>query len=95
MTDAPTRDRLLTAATELLTASPEVSTRAICERAGVQAPTLYHYFGNKQGLLAAVVEDRFTTTCWPWRRTPTRSRHCARAGTTMSASAWRTRTTTR
>ena len=60
MTDAPTRDRLLVAAGELLTESPEVSTRAICERAGVQAPTLYHYFGNKQGLLAAVVELRFT-----------------------------------
>lgn len=60
MTDSPTRDRLLAAAGELLTESPDVSTRAICERAGVQAPTLYHYFGNKQGLLAAVVEDRFT-----------------------------------
>jgi AcrR family transcriptional regulator len=32
-----------------------VSTRAICERAGVQAPTLYHHFGSKQGLLEAVV----------------------------------------
>ncbi|MGB3444734.1 MAG: TetR/AcrR family transcriptional regulator [Actinophytocola sp.] len=61
MTDSPTRDRLLTAADELLTESPDVSTRAICERAGVQAPTLYHHFGNKQGLLAAMVEDRFTT----------------------------------
>ncbi|WP_459709037.1 TetR/AcrR family transcriptional regulator [Actinophytocola sp. KF-1] len=60
MTDAPTRDRLLVAAGELLTESPDVSTRAICERAGVQAPTLYHYFGNKQGLLAAVVETGFT-----------------------------------
>lgn len=60
MTDSPTRDRLLTAAAELLTESPEVSTRAVCERAGVQAPSLYHHFGNKQGLLAAMVEDRFT-----------------------------------
>lgn len=60
MTDSPTRDRLLAAAGELLTESPDVSTRAICDRAGVQAPTLYHYFGNKQGLLAAVVEARFT-----------------------------------
>ena len=59
MTDSSTRDRLLAAAGELLTESPEVSTRAICERAGVQAPTLYHYFGNKQGLIAAVVETRF------------------------------------
>jgi AcrR family transcriptional regulator len=60
MTDGSTRDRLLAAAGELLTESPDVSTRAICDRAGVQAPTLYHYFGNKQGLLAAVVETRFT-----------------------------------
>jgi AcrR family transcriptional regulator len=58
-----TRDRLLGAAAELLTESTgrDVSTRAICERAGVQAPTLYHYFGNKQGLLDAVVDEAFTT----------------------------------
>jgi AcrR family transcriptional regulator len=66
MTDAPgssTRDRLLEAAAALLAESTnrEVSTRAICDRAGVQAPTLYHHFGNKQGLLDAVVADRFTT----------------------------------
>lgn len=65
MTDpkgSSTRDRLLLAAAELLTASAnrEVSTRAICERAGVQAPTLYHHFGSKQGLLDAVVTQRFT-----------------------------------
>ena len=53
-----TRDRLLRAAAELLDAAPgqAVSTRAICERAGVRAPTLYHHFGSKQGLLDAVVE---------------------------------------
>lgn len=52
------RDRLLRAAAELLDAAPgePVSTRAICERAGVRAPTLYHHFGSKQGLLDAVVE---------------------------------------
>ena len=61
-TGSTTRDRLLHAAAELLRESTnrDVSTRAICERAGVQAPTLYHYFGNKQGLLDAVVNDRFT-----------------------------------
>ncbi|MCX2934980.1 TetR/AcrR family transcriptional regulator [Mycobacterium sp. CVI_P3] len=53
-----TRDRLLRAAAELLDAAPgePVSTRAICARAGVGAPTLYHHFGSKQGLLDAVVE---------------------------------------
>lgn len=57
-----TRDRLLLAAAQLLQESGnrDVSTRAICERAGVQAPTLYHYFGSKQGLLDAVVNHGFT-----------------------------------
>jgi AcrR family transcriptional regulator len=52
------RDRLLAAAAELLDAAQgaPVSTRAICDRAGVRAPTLYHHFGNKQGLVDAVVE---------------------------------------
>lgn len=52
------RDRLLRAAAELLDAAPgdPVSTRAICARAGVRAPTLYHHFGSKQGLVDAVVE---------------------------------------
>ncbi|WP_328449792.1 TetR/AcrR family transcriptional regulator [Amycolatopsis sp. NBC_00438] len=57
-----TRDRLLLAAGQLLHEADggAVSTRAICERAGVQAPTLYHHFGNKQGLLDAVVNYGFT-----------------------------------
>ena len=55
---ASARDRLLAAAAELLDAAQgaPVSTRAICDRAGVRAPTLYHHFGNKQGLVDAVVE---------------------------------------
>ncbi|UOZ07302.1 MULTISPECIES: TetR/AcrR family transcriptional regulator [unclassified Amycolatopsis] len=57
-----TRDRLLLAAGQLLHEADggAVSTRAICERAGVQAPTLYHHFGSKQGLLDAVVNYGFT-----------------------------------
>jgi AcrR family transcriptional regulator len=56
-----TRDRLLLAAADLLDAAQggEVSTRAICEAAGVQAPTLYHHFGNKQNLLDAVITHGF------------------------------------
>jgi AcrR family transcriptional regulator len=56
-----TRDRLLLAAAQLLHASGggPVSTRAICERAGVQAPTLYHHFGSKQGLIDAVIRHGF------------------------------------
>ena len=30
----------------------------ICEQAGVTKPTLYHYFGSKQGLLDAVLIDK-------------------------------------
>lgn len=54
---AQTRDRLLAAAAELLeeAAGEDVSTRAICDRAGVRAPTLYHHFGSKEGLIDAVV----------------------------------------
>jgi AcrR family transcriptional regulator len=33
----------------------QVTTRAVCEAAGVTAPTLYHHFGDKDGLVAAVV----------------------------------------
>ena len=36
-----------------------VTTREIYLRAGVKAPTLYHHFGDKQGLLDAVVTDAF------------------------------------
>ena len=54
---AQTRDRLLAAAAELLdeAAGEDVSTRAICDRAGVRSPTLYHHFGSKERLLEAVV----------------------------------------
>ena len=52
---------MLHAAAELLDEAQggEVSTRAICDRAGVQAPTLYHHFGSKQGLLDAVLTHGF------------------------------------
>jgi AcrR family transcriptional regulator len=55
---ATARDRLLFAAAKLLDEArgKPVSTRAVCEVAGVQAPTLYHHFGNKQGLFDAVLE---------------------------------------
>lgn len=53
-----TRDRLLRAAAQLLEEAQgeNVSTRSICDLAGVTAPTLYHHFGSKQGLFDAVVE---------------------------------------
>ena len=61
MNTGQTRDRLLLAAAELMHESgePTVSTRAVCERAGVEAPTLYHHFGSKQGLIDAVIQHGF------------------------------------
>jgi AcrR family transcriptional regulator len=52
------KTRILEAASELLGRSPDadISTRAASEAAGVTAPTLYHHFGDKEGLLAAVVD---------------------------------------
>ncbi len=45
----------------MIASSPgeEISLRAICAAVGVKMPTLYHFFGNKQGLLDAVVERGF------------------------------------
>jgi AcrR family transcriptional regulator len=56
-----TRDRVLRAAADLLThgGREAVSTRAISAAAGVQAPTLYRLFGDKEGLLAAVASYGF------------------------------------
>src|SRR6266581_3039433 len=57
------RTRILEAASELLacSADADISTRAVCEAAGVTAPTLYHHFGDKEGLLAAVVDFGWAT----------------------------------
>lgn len=51
-----TRDRIVLAAVELLAANGRaaVSTRSVCALAGVQAPTIYRLFGDKQGLWDAV-----------------------------------------
>src|SRR5579859_3307052 len=59
---ANARDRLLLAAAQLLAESGDrtLSTRAVCKLAGVQAPTLYHHFGSKQGLIDAVINYGFT-----------------------------------
>jgi AcrR family transcriptional regulator len=56
-----TRDRVLRAAADLLTRGGRdaVSTRAVSAAAGVQAPTLYRLFGDKDGLLDAVAAHGF------------------------------------
>lgn len=58
---ADTRTRLLAAAADLIAVAPgeDFSLRAVCDAAGVKMPTLYHFFGSKQGLLDAVVEHGF------------------------------------
>ncbi|GAA4680764.1 TetR/AcrR family transcriptional regulator [Gordonia humi] len=52
---------MLEAAAELIAAAPgeDFSLREVCERVGVRMPTLYHFFGSKQGLIDAVVERGF------------------------------------
>jgi AcrR family transcriptional regulator len=53
---ADTKDTLLDVAYRLLEreGSSALTTRRVCEDAGVTMPTLYHHFGNRDGLLAAV-----------------------------------------
>ncbi|MFH9613568.1 TetR/AcrR family transcriptional regulator [Streptomyces pratensis] len=56
-----TRARILEVAARLVAESPDgdVSTRAVCEAAQVGAPALYRHFGDKEGLLSAVVDHGF------------------------------------
>lgn len=63
MAQPSTRDRIIEAAAALLTAGGReaVSTRAVGAAAGVQAPTIYRLFGDKQGLLDAVASHGFGT----------------------------------
>jgi AcrR family transcriptional regulator len=55
------RTRMLEAAEALLDASPDrdFATRAVVEAVGVGAPVLYRLFGDKNGLLSAVVDYGF------------------------------------
>lgn len=56
--DGVRRSAIVAAALQLLSAGGRValSTRAVSAAAGVQPPTLYRLFGDKQGLLDAVAE---------------------------------------
>jgi AcrR family transcriptional regulator len=56
-----TRERIVAAAAGLLAEGGReaVSTRAVSAAAGVQAPTIYRLFGDKQGLLDAVAAHGF------------------------------------
>ncbi len=52
------REQLLTTALQLFAEQgyASVGVQEICSATGVTKPTLYHYFGSKDGLLAAVLE---------------------------------------
>lgn len=56
-----TRAILVAAALEVLEreGGARFSTRAVCVIAAVSAPTLYHHFGNADGLLSAALEKAF------------------------------------
>lgn len=57
------RTRILAAATDLVAhgGRDALTTRAVAAAAGVQAPTIYRLFGDKDGLLDAVAEHWFAT----------------------------------
>lgn len=62
-TRASTRAAIVDAAAGLLHEGgpTAVTTRGVAERAGVQAPTIYRLFGDKDGLLEAVAEHVMAT----------------------------------
>jgi len=55
------RNALLNAALDLFATRgyDAVGVQEICEAVGVTKPTLYHYFGSKQGLLKSLLKERF------------------------------------
>jgi AcrR family transcriptional regulator len=61
-TGPSTRERILAATADLLTSGGReaVSTRTVSAAAGVQPPTIYRLFGDKQGLLDAVAVRGYT-----------------------------------
>jgi AcrR family transcriptional regulator len=46
------------------------SIRRLAERCGYTAPTIYHYFGDKRGLVDALLEERFADLLKLIRRVP-------------------------
>jgi len=60
---SPGKQRVLEAAQSLFTEGSyaDIGVAQILERAGVQAPTLYHHFGDKEGLFVVWAESAFQT----------------------------------
>ncbi|MBB4687843.1 TetR/AcrR family transcriptional regulator [Amycolatopsis jiangsuensis] len=61
MSEASPRERIVDAALQLLSEGGQdaVSTRAVSAAAGVQPPTIYRLFGDKDGLLDAIALQGF------------------------------------
>jgi len=57
----PSREAILRAAEALLleAGAEGISIRSVSDRCGYKAPTIYYYFGDKPGLIRAVLEVRF------------------------------------
>jgi len=55
---APSADRILASALELFSSKgyDAASVREICETAEITKPTLYHFYGSKEGVYRALVE---------------------------------------
>jgi AcrR family transcriptional regulator len=58
---ATSTERILTTALDLFAVRgyDATSVREICEAAGITKPTLYHFFGSKEGVLQALVTSGF------------------------------------
>jgi AcrR family transcriptional regulator len=69
---ADARRAILDAAESLLVSGgyEQLSIRRLAERCGYTAPTIYHYFGDKDGLLPALLEERFRDVLRLIRRVP-------------------------
>jgi AcrR family transcriptional regulator len=54
----PSADRILLSALELFSRKgyDAASVREICEAAGITKPTLYHFYGSKEGVYRAIVD---------------------------------------
>lgn len=57
-----TKDRIAARALSLFSARgyDGVGVRELCEAAGITKPSLYHHFGSKEGLLSAILKERFS-----------------------------------
>jgi AcrR family transcriptional regulator len=69
---ADARRAILDATEALLSEGGEesLSIRRVAERCGYTAPTIYHYFGDKQGLLDALLDECFRKVLRVIRRVP-------------------------